>query len=95
MESNTHRSADEQACCTCDGRGTQGQAWLGRALVAFGLGGAAFAVLCCVAPFVLAGLLAAVGLGFMLNDAMLMGLLMVCVGVAVFGFSLVRRTKHV
>ncbi len=94
VEINTNRSADEHACCAPGGQDERGQSWLGRTLVAIGLGGAALAALCCVAPFLLAGLLAAVGLGFILNDAILLGLLVVFVGVAALGFYLIRRTKH-
>ena len=67
--------------------------WLGRALMAVGIGGAAFAALCCVAPFLVAGLVTALGLGFMLNDALLMGLLVVFAGVAALGYYVVRRQK--
>ena len=49
--------------------------WLGRTLMAVGISGAAFAALCCVAPFMVAGLVTALGLGFMLNDALLIGFL--------------------
>ena len=67
--------------------------WLGRALMAVGISGAAFAALCCVAPFLVAGLVTALGLGFMLNDALLMGLLVVFAGVAALGYYVVRRQK--
>ena len=36
-----------------------GASWLGRALMAVGLGGAAFAALCCFAPFLVAGIVSA------------------------------------
>ncbi len=94
VEINTNRSADEHACCAPSGQDAQERSWLGRALVAIGLGGAALAALCCVAPFLLAGLLAAVGLGFILNDAILLGLLVAFVGVAALGFYLGRRMNH-
>jgi mercuric ion transport protein len=65
--------------------------WVGRTLMAVGLSGAAFAALCCVAPFMMAGLVTALGLGFLLNDALLLGLLVVFTGVAVLGYYMVRR----
>ncbi len=67
--------------------------WVGRALLAGGISGAAFAALCCLAPFIVVGLVAALGLGFILNDALLMGLLVLFVGVAALGYYLVRRQK--
>ena len=67
--------------------------WLGRALMAVGISGVAFAALCCVAPFLVAGLVTALGLGFMLNDALLIGFFVVFIGVAALGYYLVRRQK--
>jgi polyferredoxin len=77
MDANTHSDAPPS--------------WLGRTLMAVGISGAAFAALCCVAPFIVAGLVTALGLGFMLNDALLMGLLVVFIAVAALGYYLVRR----
>lgn len=65
--------------------------WLGRTLMAIGISGAAFATLCCLAPFIVAGLVTALGLGFILNDFILIGLLVVFIGVAAMGYYLVRR----
>ena len=59
--------------------------------MAVGIIGAAFAALCCVAPFIVAGLVTALGLGFMLKDTLLGGLLVVFIGVAALGYYLVRR----
>lgn len=67
---------------------------LGRTLMAVGLGGAALSVLCCVAPFLLAGILAAIGLSFILNDTILMGGLVAFLGVAAFGFYLAKRSSR-
>lgn len=67
--------------------------WLGRTLMAVGISGAAFAALCCVAPFIVAGLVTTLGLGFMLNDSLLVGLLVVFIGVAALGYYFVRRQK--
>jgi mercuric transport protein len=58
---------------------------------AVGISGAAFAALCCVAPFIVTGLVTAFGLGFILNDALLVGLLVVFIGVAALGYYFVRR----
>lgn len=69
--------------------------WLGRTLMAVGISGVAFAALCCVAPFLVAGLVTALGLGFMLNDALLVGLVLVFIGVAALGYHLVKRKKCV
>ncbi len=65
--------------------------WVGRTLMAVGISGAALAALCCVAPFMVAGLVTALGLGFLLNDALLVGLLVVFIGVAALGYYMVRR----
>lgn len=65
--------------------------WLGRTLMVIGISGAAFAALCCFAPFMVAGLVTALSLGFILNDALLMGFLVVFIGVAVLGYYFVRR----
>ena len=59
--------------------------------MAVGISGAAFAGLCCVAPFIFAGLVTALGLGFILQDSILISLLVVFIGVAALGYYLVRR----
>ena len=76
-----------------DGKPTSHEApsWVGRMLMAVGISGAAFAALCCVAPFIVAGLVTALGLGFMLDDSLLIGLLAVFIGVAALGYYFVRR----
>ncbi len=70
------------------------ESWIGRALMTIGLSGAMLAALCCAAPFLLAGLLTAVGLGFILKDSVLVGLLIVFAAVAAIGYHLVRRSKR-
>lgn len=65
--------------------------WVGRALLAGGISGAAFAAICCLAPFIVVGLVTALGLGFILKDSILLGLLGVFIGVAALGYYLVRR----
>lgn len=67
--------------------------WVGRALMAVGISGAAFAALCCLAPFIVVGLVTALGLGFILKDSILLGLLVVFIGVATLGYYFVRRQK--
>lgn len=74
-----------------DAKANERPSWLGRTLMAVGISGAVFAALCCVAPFLVAGLVTAVGLGFILNDALLIGLFVMFIGVAVLGYYLVRR----
>ena len=68
---------------------------LGRTLMVVGISGAAFAALCCLAPFIVVGLVTALGLGFILKDSILLGLLVVFIGVAALGYYLVRRQKCV
>ena len=67
--------------------------WLGRTLMLAGISGAAFAALCCVAPFIVAGLVTALGLGFILKDSILTGFLVVFAGVAALGYYFVRRQQ--
>ena len=59
-----------------------------------GVGGitAAVALLCCIAPWLLAGFLAALGLGFLLKNLLLMAIAAAGVLVAVLGFWL--RSEH-
>jgi threonine/homoserine/homoserine lactone efflux protein len=59
--------------------------------MAVGISGAAFAALCCVAPFIVAGLVTALGLGFILQGSILISLLVVFIGVAVLGYYFVRH----
>lgn len=65
--------------------------WLGRTLLGVGISGAAFAALCCFAPFLLAGLVTAIGIGFILKASILMGLAVVFLGTAALGYYLLRR----
>jgi hypothetical protein len=65
--------------------------WLGRTLIAVGMSGAVFAALCCFAPYLVAGLVTAVGLGFILKDSILLGLGIVFLGLAVLGYYLLQR----
>ncbi len=61
--------------------------------MALGLGGAVFAALYYFARFLVAGIVSAVGLGFILNDSILMGRLVMFLGLAGLGLYLARR-KH-
>jgi vacuolar-type H+-ATPase subunit I/STV1 len=63
-------------------------------LLAVAVSGAAFAALCCFAPLLVAGLVSAIGLEFILKDSILMGLLVMFLGIAGLGLYLTRR-KHV
>jgi hypothetical protein len=47
-----------------------------------------------VAPFLIAGLLTAIGLGFILKDSILIGLFVISLGVAALGYYTVRRRRH-
>ncbi len=76
-----------------DQENQQTTSWFGRALVTIGAGGAIIAAICCFAPFILGGVITAIGLGFILKDSILMGLLVAFVGVAVLGFYLMQRKK--
>ncbi len=70
------------------------RSWVGRILIAVGISGAAFAALCCFAPLVVAGLVTAIGLGFILKDSILFGLIALFIGMALFGYYLIRRHGH-
>lgn len=70
-----------------------GRRGMGRALLSVGLIGAAFTALCCFAPFLIAGILAAIGLGFLLNDAILIGLLVLSLALVALGYHLMRRQR--
>lgn len=65
---------------------------LGGVLVGVGGVTAARALLCCIAPWLLAGFLVALGLGFLLKDVLLLSIAAVGVLVALLGFWL--RRKH-
>lgn len=65
---------------------------LGGVLVGVGGVTAALALLCCIAPWLLAGFLVALGLGFILKDVLLLAIAALGVLVALFGFWL--RRKH-
>lgn len=71
----------------------EASSWWGRLLIAVGLSGAAFAALCCFAPFLIGGSLTAIGLGFILKDAILIGLLVIFIGIASVGLYLGRRKR--
>lgn len=56
-----------------------------------GLFGSGFALLCCAGVAPVLGLLAAIGLGFLIRDAVLVPLLIVALGVTVWGLRQGRR----
>ena len=63
--------------------------------VLVGVGGltAAVALLCCVAPWLLAGFLVALGLGFLLKDVLLLAIAAGCAGGA-FRFLVETKTRE-
>ena len=64
---------------------------VGGVLVGFGGVTAVLALLCCIAPWLLAGFLVALGLGFLLKDVLLLAIAAVGALVALFGFWFRRR----
>lgn len=88
-----HAQPVDPACCVAADTArhlSKGSLW-GRALMAIGVSGATLAALCCVAPFLLAGVLATVGLSFLLKDIVLIPLLMVSLGVIAVGYYMSKR----
>src|SRR5713226_3346008 len=67
---------------------------LGGVLIGVGGLGAALALLCCAAPWILGGALVALGLGFILKDAILMSLAAVGLLIAFAGWRLMRKHKQ-
>lgn len=65
---------------------------VGGVLVGVGSVTEALALLCCIAPWLLAGFLVALGRGFLLKDALLLSIAAVGVLGALLGFWL--RRKH-
>ncbi len=56
-----------------------------------GAGGAVFVGLCCLGTPALLAFLAAIGLGFLINDFILIPLLTLFLALAVYGFSSTRK----
>lgn len=67
---------------------------LGGVLVGVGGVTAALALLCCIAPWLLAGFLVALGLGFILKDAILMSVAVVGLLIAFAGWRLMKKHKQ-
>lgn len=95
----SHLSDDHQTdtvqheCCNpaeATGAAAKGSSLAG-VFMAVGLTGAALALLCCAAPFLVAGALAAIGLSFLLNDAILLPLLALFAAVAAVGYFVGKR----
>lgn len=95
MEDKNESTGKAQPNQQPDAGGTTPQAAKGRTLgrVLFGVGGvsALLALPCCAAPWLLGGLLLALGLGFILRDSVLLSIAAVGVIVAVIGWRLMRR----
>ena len=67
---------------------------LGGALVGIGGLGALWALICCLAPWIFAGALAAMGLGFLLKDVVIVAVAAVGLVIAFVGWRLMRKHKQ-
>ncbi|MEO8718288.1 MAG: MerC domain-containing protein, partial [Burkholderiales bacterium] len=66
-----------------------------RHLDKIGVGGSAFAALCCLGFPALLAILSAIGLGFLIRDAVLIPMLVVFLAIAVYGlYDGMRRHRH-
>src|SRR5438876_12129673 len=65
-----------------------------RYLTGIGTGGSIFAALCCLGFPALLSILSAIGLGFLINDAVLLPLLIVFLLVTLLGLALGMREHH-
>lgn len=75
-------------------RGHEGGGFWKRHLDKVGIGGSLFAALCCLGFPALLSVLSAVGLGFLINDAVLVPLLIAFLIVALIGLFLGVRYHH-
>ena len=66
---------------------------LGGALIGIGSLGALWALICCLAPWIFAGALVTMGLGFLLKDVVIMAVAAVCLLIAFVGWRLMRKEK--
>ncbi|HEY2971116.1 MAG TPA: hypothetical protein VGJ48_01265 [Pyrinomonadaceae bacterium] len=66
---------------------------LGGVLVGIGGLGALWALVCCVAPWIFAGALVAMGLGFLLKNVVIMAVAVVGFLIAFVGWQLMRKEK--
>jgi len=64
---------------------------LGGLLLGVGGVSAVFGLACCGLPWVFAGLFAALGLGFMFQDAVLMSIALIGIIVAVIGWRMLKK----
>ena len=74
-----------------DERGHEGGGPFARHLDKIGAGGSLFAALCCLGFPALVSILSAIGLGFLINDAVLIPLLIAFLVVALVGLALGLR----
>lgn len=65
-----------------------------RYLDGIGVGGSLFAALCCLGFPALLALLSAIGLGFLVNDAILIPLLLLFLSITIAGLYLGSRRHH-
>jgi hypothetical protein len=68
---------------------------LGGALIGIGGLGALWALICCLAPWIFAGALVAMGLGFLLKDVAIMAVAVVGLLIAFVGWRMMRKEKGV
>ena len=73
---------------------TKKSAFWRRHLDKFGVGGSVFSALCCLGFPALLSLLTVIGLGFLINDAILLPLLGVFLLITIAGLEMERRRHH-
>ncbi len=73
---------------------TQKYQFLKKHLDKIGIGGSIFAALCCLGFPALLSILSAIGLGFFINDAILLPLLIISLIITVSGLALGMRHHH-
>jgi len=66
---------------------------LGGVLVGIGGLGALWALVCCVAPWIFAGALVALGLGFLLKNVVIIAVAVVSLLIAFVGWRMMRKEK--
>jgi mercuric ion transport protein len=65
-----------------------------RHLDKFGVVGSIFAALCCLGVSAVVSVVSAIGLGFLINDAVLLPLLLVFLGITLAGLAMGYRRHH-
>src|SRR5713226_819660 len=67
---------------------------LGGVLVGIGGLGALWAIICCLAPWIFAGALVALGLGFLLKNVVVMAIAVVGLVIAFVGWRMMTKEKR-